>query len=345
MHINGEAPAVPDEPFDNDINTGILLHLDGDLNDAAGGVTCSLTGSASYSNGNFSSALHAPNPPDGSGALCSGFDLGQSTIEFWLSRPPGSGGGRVISFLGGGGNTGSNKLVVTLNNGTPEVEIWGPSGSLKLTSSIEIPGDNSWHYVHLTYDGNVTAELHIDNSFAGALTTPGVMPGGATTFEVGQGEGIFSCNCSVDEIRISNNVRELGTSSQLNSFLPINLNCYPGMHKKEPNDTAEQANGPLCLPAEILGIPDDNEDYYLFTSSSNGQITIDLFNHPLEGVNGAQLQLFLASDPDTIIAADVVGPYSINHVGNADEYLIRVFTDQSECGPCDTVYMLEVTVP
>ena len=211
---------VPEVPFETDPNTLVHMHFDNDTIDSAGTISCSIVGSANYVTGQFDSALYAPNPPDGSGVICDPLNIDAFTIELWIARPPGSGGGRIVSLLGGGGNTGASKILVSLDGNRPRVEIWSAGGSQILSSYLDLPDDGSWHYLVVTYDGENTAVMYVDNEQVGSLTTAGVISSGATTLEFGMGEDIYSCECYIDEVRISNEVRSPETANPIPNGTP-----------------------------------------------------------------------------------------------------------------------------
>lgn len=209
----GVVGLLPDTPFVTDSDTVVHYRFDNNSIDETGNYSGSIAGSASYVTGAFGTALNAPNPPDGSGVVASAFDLSSFTLDLWLARPVGSTGGRVVCQLGGGGNTGQNKWCLHLSGNRPELEIWSAGGSQKLQAPYSLPDDGSWHYVNVSYDGNGSAVMYVDNVYAGTLTTAGVMNAGATTFEVGLGEGIYSCNCQIDELRLRSGVHPPEISS------------------------------------------------------------------------------------------------------------------------------------
>ncbi|NUM46770.1 MAG: hypothetical protein HUU38_18860 [Anaerolineales bacterium] len=132
-----------------------------------------------------------------------------------------------------------------------------------------------------------------------------------------------------------------------NIFLPIvTLNAssfFEGPNELEPNDSSAQANGPLRIGKEYFGLPTDDRDFYSFFTTVQGQIMIDLTNHPLELVNGAQVQLFYQSVIGGAVAIDVAPPYQLVYNGSPGIYYLLVFTDTSKCGNCTVPYTLHVS--
>jgi len=134
-----------------------------------------------------------------------------------------------------------------------------------------------------------------------------------------------------------------------NIYLPIALRpipCFPGPNEQEPNNSAPEANGPLCFNQDYFGTPGDNNwDYFFFTLNSPGTITIDVTNHPLASVGGAQVQLHFQSVPN-LIAEDKIAPYQIPHDGAAGIYYVVIYHDISKCVlpvNCEVQYTLRVS--
>jgi len=78
-----------------------------------------------------------------------------------------------------------------------------------------------------------------------------------------------------------------------------------------------------------------------------GFITIDLTNHPLASVNGAQVQLFYETTSTGYVAIDVLFPYHIEYLGEPGQYFIFIFNDTGKCVDdiCDNPYSLTVSYP
>lgn len=134
------------------------------------------------------------------------FDLCPMSVEMWVKR---TGSGRLAGQLGGNGNTGENKWLLSLDGDRPRLEIWSAGGSQGATSYRSI-NDDEWHLVMFSYDCASTGKLYLDNELVATVTTAGVWPSGATTFELGSAEGIARFQGAIDEVRVSNAVRVPG---------------------------------------------------------------------------------------------------------------------------------------
>lgn len=273
----GVVGPLPDTPFVTEIDTIIYLRFDNNTTDETGNFNGNVAGSAYYVTGIFGSALNAPNPPDGSGVITGPFDLNAFTLDLWLARPVGSTGGRVACQLGGGGNTGQNKWCLHLNGNRPELEIWSGGGSQKLQSPYDLPDDGSWHYINVSYDGTGSAVMYVDNVYAGTLTTAGVMNAGVTTFEVGMGEGIYSCNCLIDEMRLRSGVHP----PEIGSEIPLTTTSTPAATTTpEPTSTSSPTNTPVptVTATEVQsGLPDisfTSQNYSV--NEDAGSVTVEV---------------------------------------------------------------------
>lgn len=123
--------------------------------------------------------------------------------------------------------------------------------------------------------------------------------------------------------------------------------CFPGPNEQEPNGSAAEANGPLCFSQDYFGTPGDNQwDYFYYPLSATGIITIDVSNHPLASVGGAQVQLYYeAVSASNKVGEDVSGPYEIVYEGSAGTYYVLVFNDISKCDQvdCSIPYTLRIS--
>jgi len=124
-------------------------------------------------------------------------------------------------------------------------------------------------------------------------------------------------------------------------FLPLVIKnaCSAGW-ETEPNNSYLQANGPLLSGQTICGYPNDNKDYFSFTSGSSGPISITLNNHTGSGV---QLQLFYGP-PGSPVVYVYAPPYQINYTGAAGTYYVYIYT-ASGYNSNDPGYNLTVTHP
>jgi hypothetical protein len=218
--VSNTPPPVPAVPFAVDRNTVHLWHMedshvdyiaDGDTvadSVSSGGQTGTVT-SGQWVNGVSGNGLGFFTSVTGRGLTFSTMDVCPITYEGWIhfTSLSGSGNGRIAGQLGGGGNSGNNKWLLSLDTYRPKLEIWSNGGSQSATSFQGI-NDTNWHYLMATYDcTSKQAMLYLDNVVVGSLTSAATWNSGATTFEVGTTEASNRCDCELDEIRISNIVR------------------------------------------------------------------------------------------------------------------------------------------
>jgi hypothetical protein len=201
------APPVPTAPFAITGDTMKLFHFDegsgNTTNEAIWATPVNLTGHQ-WVSGKFGSGLSFPNPPDGPTLKVSPFDTCQLTVDMWVKTASNS--GRLAGQLSGGGNSGANKWLLMLDGGKPKFEIWSAGGSQWATGYISIT-DGNWHYLMATYDcGSKQARVYVDNVMVADFYSAASWNTGATTFEIGSAEGIYKCNCTIDEVRLSNTV-------------------------------------------------------------------------------------------------------------------------------------------
>jgi len=128
-------------------------------------------------------------------------------------------------------------------------------------------------------------------------------------------------------------------------FLPAVLNnlvtCFAGP-EVEPNNSPDQANGPLCFNANITGKPDGLPgDYFYFDWPASGSFTIRLTNFDPQG----QMQLYYQSTANlvTFVGDQASGTYQINHTGAGGRYYIRLISVTSPIGT--QTYTLRVNTP
>jgi hypothetical protein len=136
-------------------------------------------------------------------------------------------------------------------------------------------------------------------------------------------------------------VRPVGTNCRPKSlFLPVvdnhSIAYWPGTGEVEPNDTYQEANGPLRSSVAYQGLPDDQRDFFSFYMGTGGQIVINLNGHTGQQV---QLQLFYQSTGNRV-AFDSDGPYQVSYTGAAGWYYIYIFTGS---GTNNIPYSLTVT--
>ena len=126
-------------------------------------------------------------------------------------------------------------------------------------------------------------------------------------------------------------------------FIPFTLRDYisyfEGPWEVEPNNSAQEANGPLRSGRDYYGYPNDAKDYFSIYLRAGGQIIIDLTNHTGSGV---QLQLFYQT-AGNIVAYDWNPPYHIDYTGSPGRYYIYIYTESGH--NTTTPYTLRVTYP
>jgi hypothetical protein len=114
---------------------------------------------------------------------------------------------------------------------------------------------------------------------------------------------------------------------------------FEGPDEVEPNNTWQQANGPLRAWRDYHGYPDDKKDYFSIEVYKPGEITIDLTGHTGEDV---QLQLFYESTSNRVASA-TAPPYHLEHTGNPGTYYIYINTGRG--WNTDTKYTLRAGFP
>ncbi len=167
--------------------------------------------------GKFGPALAFPGQ-DGRGVdlgAPSSLNLSSITVEGWIKLSAWSGGQRIFSQLGGGGNTGENKFTLELTfpgygatlPARLRLSYWGASQGSMAIESVKTINDYNWHHVALTYDGMNTVKLYLD----GTLDVSGLVdrPWAATrtTFEIGSGECSNRFSGQMQHVRISAGAR------------------------------------------------------------------------------------------------------------------------------------------
>jgi len=100
--------------------------------------------------------------------------------------------------------------------------------------------------------------------------------------------------------------------------------CFPGPNEIEPNNTAAEANGPLCAGRVYTGLPNDQFDVFYFDAASVGSIAIRMDNHTGGGV---QLGLLSADFKPIVYDTDPAGGFRIDRPSMAaGRYYIVVFS-------------------
>lgn len=126
-------------------------------------------------------------------------------------------------------------------------------------------------------------------------------------------------------------------------YLPLAMKefmtYFEGPWEVEPNDSYQQANGPLRSGRDYYGYPNDPKDFFSIYVRTGGDVIIDLSNHTGQGV---QLQLFYQSVSNQVEWV-YAPPYHIEHTGLAGWYYIYVYT---ESGYNETTpYTIQATFP
>jgi hypothetical protein len=96
---------------------------------------------------------------------------------------------------------------------------------------------------------------------------------------------------------------------------------YEGFFEDEPNNTLDDANGPLVSGTTYHGRPNDANDYFSFYAAKPGNIVVDLTNHHGQDV---QLSLYYQSTADRPGYAGGV-PYHIEYSGQPGWYYVRIY--------------------
>ena len=113
--------------------------------------------------------------------------------------------------------------------------------------------------------------------------------------------------------------------------------------EEEPNGSIGMAQGPLVLGLATYGWPNDAEDIFWFSSSTNGPISVNLTNHT--GI-GTQLLLYYdygQPQGPTEVAKAYQPPYDLRYAGLKGRYYIRIYTQSGF--DTSTVYTLRTSFP
>lgn len=113
--------------------------------------------------------------------------------------------------------------------------------------------------------------------------------------------------------------------------------------ESEPNETYQQANGPLVSGRDYYGYPTDAKDYFAFVTSADGPITFDLKGHAGGGVQS--LIYWGIPQPDPVPHTCLGSPNCrLSFIGKAGQYYIQIYA-ASPAGQSSPVYTLRVTFP
>ncbi len=203
---------LPTEPIGVDDYTVVYLPMNEEsgtqVYSSVGSLVGNLSGSASLVEGRFGNAVNFTRPPEGNGINFGAQDFGSTmTVEMFVKQDNVDGDQRIAAQLGGGQNTGPSKWILGLNNGRFKVSLCWVQGCHEAFGLEDVQTDR-WYYLMFTYDGGTTGQFYIDTVLQATINMDGTVPSGATTFEIGKGEDIAGCNCTVDDVRISNIVRD-----------------------------------------------------------------------------------------------------------------------------------------
>jgi hypothetical protein len=130
-----------------------------------------------------------------------------------------------------------------------------------------------------------------------------------------------------------------GSNVYLPQVVKHYVSYFGGPWEVEPNNSYQQANGPLQSGGDYYGYPNDEADYFSIYLLTEGQISIDLTNHTGQGV---QLQLFYQTI-DNLIGFVFAPPYHVEYDGADGWYYIYIFTESGHNST--TPYTLQVTYP
>lgn len=127
-------------------------------------------------------------------------------------------------------------------------------------------------------------------------------------------------------------------------YLPVIFHayqaCFAGPLEDEPNNSSEQANGPLCFGQEYTAYSNDPDDYFFFYLPEPATLTIDMDDHKGEGV---QMLLYYPSvAANNLKFQSYQDPYLIEYDGFAGWYYLRIYASGGYSNS-DT-YTLQVNV-
>lgn len=118
-------------------------------------------------------------------------------------------------------------------------------------------------------------------------------------------------------------VVSLSSSSSM-IYLPVVLKpspCFGSGPERNPNNNFSEAdaNDLLCTAVIIIGLFDDQNDYYAFETNAQSAISAALTGY---GGNDAQILLYYQGN---LVAQGIHPAYSIQHTGPAGRYYVRIF--------------------
>jgi len=114
---------------------------------------------------------------------------------------------------------------------------------------------------------------------------------------------------------------------------------FEGPWEIEPNDSCQEANGPLHAGRQYYGYPNDTWDFFSLDVYAAGRITVDLTIETGQGV-----QLLLCDRECKLLRYDYDPSYHIEYPGaHAGRYYIGVYTESGHSN--DEPYILWATFP
>jgi len=145
----------------------------------------------------------------------SALNLSAISFEAWFKLDPFGDTQRMAGQLGGGGNTGQNKWVLTYEppgygdplHGKISVHIWKASGGEPTVRTARTINDYNWHHVAFTFDGSNTLKIYLDGNLDNTIQTNGGWPSTNTTFEIGNSEDYKRFAGHMQNVRISHIAR------------------------------------------------------------------------------------------------------------------------------------------
>ncbi len=96
--------------------------------------------------------------------------------------------------------------------------------------------------------------------------------------------------------------------------------AVPVSWETEPNNILAEANGGLRAGETLYALPDDPDDFFTFTTTAGGEISVRMEEMAAEGA----VLLLYQNNIGKLIGYDAEAPYEVTTAGPADTYFIRV---------------------
>ena len=138
------------------------------------------------------------------------------TAEAWIKTTATSGDGDIVgSYAGGNGWF----LLLDANDSLLLFDVWvGNSQIFRVSTSSSAINDGAWHQVAATYDGS-TAHLWVDGVSVDTASASATITSSGNPIIIGANYDLASyVNMTVDEVRISNNIRYTSAYTPATSF-------------------------------------------------------------------------------------------------------------------------------